>query len=201
MFSCSQSYEIAEAYLVLLHCWAFSNFKTLLMFCLPYYIAESYLVLLHCWAQSNFTQGWCIPCLFTLLRSCQSCNPADVNRDLFHCSDFLNLKTLLRHILSYYIAEMFPILERYWRKTCPVTLLSFSQFMKLLRPIFSFYIAELFPTLKYCWCLFCHIILLKQILSHHTAHLFPIFKQGWCILCPITLLRCSQSWSNADLSP
>ena len=56
---------------------------------------------------------------------------AEVYSVLLHCWDVPNLKTLLRHILSYYNAELFSILKHCWSIYCPFTLLNCSQSYKI----------------------------------------------------------------------
>ena len=49
--------------------------------------------------------------------------------------------------LSFYLAELFPVLERCWRKPFLGTLRSYSQLQNIANETVSFYIAELLPIL------------------------------------------------------
>ena len=108
-----------------------------------------------------------------------------------HCWVVLNPMTTLRHVLSCYIAEVFPILENYWCLHCLFTLLRRSQ---------SWSIAGLNPDLVDCLAIPNRKELLLRTLCTCAAETFPITQPCWFVLCVITLLRCSQSWKTADKS-
>ena len=118
------------AYLVLLHCRAIPNLKTLLIYTLPYYIVGMFPILkysdvssvsLHCWAISILKHCWCLPWLITLLSCSESYDIAEPYLVLLHHWAVSNLESLLTYGLSFYIAEKFPILKHCWRITCTIT--------------------------------------------------------------------------------
>ena len=100
MLRCSQSWKIADVYLVLLHCWAGPSFIRLLSHILSFYLAELFPISKYC---------WCVPCIITLLKSSQSWNIAEVLPVSWHCRAVPNFKTLLTYTLCYYMAELYPI--------------------------------------------------------------------------------------------
>ena len=176
------SYNIAEAYFILLLCWDVLNLETLTC-----YNAELQLLTLLKSSQSwNIAQScyiaelfpilcWGILYVITLLRCSQSWNIADVYPDLLHCWTVLNLKTLLMDTLFDYIAEKLPILKN----CCLVTLLSFFP---------SYNIAEAYFIL----------LLLRRSQSWNTADVYVVtllgcslLKHCWWIRCLITLLKSS----------
>ena len=130
LLRCSQSQNIADVYLVFLHCWAIPNPKTSLMYFLYFYNAEMLAMLNYCRR---------IPWLFRLLRFSQSWNLV-----ILHCWIVPNFLNLMSHTLSFYIAELFPILKHCWRILCLFRLLRCPNLETLLTYILSYYIAELF---------------------------------------------------------
>ena len=77
------------------------------------------------------------------------------------------------HILSYFIAELYPILTHCWGKSKTITLHR-----------------RTIPNLN---------TMLRYTLPCYNAELFPNMKHSSSIPCLITLLRCSQSWNIADV--
>ena len=61
-----------------------------------------------------------------------------------------NLKTLLMHTLSYYLAELFLISYYSWGISFLNTLLRYSQSWTLLTYTLCYYMAELYPILVHC---------------------------------------------------
>ena len=61
-----------------------------------------------------------------------------------------NLKTLLMHTLSYYLAELFLISYYCWGISFLNTLLRYSQSWTLLTYTLCYYMAELYPILVHC---------------------------------------------------
>ena len=136
MLSCSPPYIFADAYPVFLYCCVIPNLKTLFLFTLSYHMAENFPILKRCWF---------VACLFTLLRCSQcwnnvditlsdyidasfpSCNTAEAYLLLLSCWAIHSLQTLLISTLSFYLAELLPILKHCWGIPCLITLLTCCQ--------------------------------------------------------------------------
>ena len=144
---------------------------------------------------------------FTLLKSSQSWNIADVLPGLLHCWaapniitlltytllqcwDFPNFRPLLTYTLSYYIAGLLLILYPCWVMFCVITLLSDSEPENTV---------DVYSVFLHCWKAPNLETLVMYYLACYIAELFPIFKLYWGIFYFITLLRCSQSWNTANV--
>ena len=57
----------------------------------------------------------------------ESSHIVEVHHVLLHCLAVPNLITFPTYTLSYYIAELFPILKQRWGTSCRIKLLSYSQ--------------------------------------------------------------------------
>ena len=138
---CSHSWNIAKAQLILLLFWTVPKFETLLTYTLSCYIAEKIPIWKHC---------ECIFYSFTLLRSSQPWNIADVKRVLLSCCSAPTLETLLRPILSYKLVRSSQVWNIADLQTVLLNCLVVPDLETLLMYTLSFYIDEKFPTLKHC---------------------------------------------------
>ena len=82
-----------------------------------------------------------------------------------HCWTVPNLTILLSHILSYYLAEIFPILKHCWCVPYLCTLQRSSQ---------SWNTADVYPDLLHCWAVPNLKTLLTYTLCYYMAELYPI---------------------------
>ena len=174
MLSSSTSYNIVEACLVLLRCWAIPNPKILPTYGLSHYIAQLFLTLEPCWCIpclitvlrfSWYKKCCCLSCLITLLSYFQSWTFADVDNVFLLCWDVPSLGALLTYTLFWFIAELFPILKNCCCPPCLNIWLKGSQ---------SWNFVDLYHVSLYCWA-FPHLVtLLRQILSCYKFKLFPI---------------------------
>ena len=165
----SQSFNIAEAYLVLLGCCATPVLKTLLMHNPNCYTAELLPILkllltytLSCYINElvPIWERWqCVPCFFhisqtlkilkhclgvpwlvTLLSNPPCFNSAETCLVLVHCWDAPNLETLLIYTLSCDIAEMFQFLKHCCCITCFLQCWAVPHLIPLLRHILFFFL-------------------------------------------------------------
>ena len=191
---CTLPFYFAEVYAALSLCWAIPNINTMLMYTLLHYTAELYPIIKHCWRLYNvitllsdsqfFLPWWAIPnlntpCPLTLLGWSEKWNKAELYVVILHCWSVPSRIRKLKHILPYYIAELFPILKNGWSLHCLIILLSYSPSKKnanvnvvllhccdianlrtLLTYTLSCYMAELIPILKHCWPIPSHVLLL-----------------------------------------
>ena len=102
LLSCFPSYNIAEAYFILLLSCDVPNLEALLMYTLFDYNAKKLPILKYC---------CCIIYLVILLSCFPSYNNAEAYFIFLLCCDVPNLETLLTYTLTCYIAELFPILK------------------------------------------------------------------------------------------
>ena len=164
LLSPSPSYNIAEAYPVLLDCWARPNLKILLMFSLPYYIAELFQILQKC---------WCRHCLITLLSWDQFQNIAV----LYPVSSF-GWKSQ-----SWKIVDLYPVLLQSLDVLNLETLLAILCHITLPRSSPSYNIGEAYLVLSHCWAVPHLITLLICILWFCIAEMIPVFEHCWYIRC------------------
>ena len=146
------------------------------------FVAVLFPTLKQCWGKfylitlPKSSQFWNIADVYTVLLQLWEVpvfgNIAFVYRVLLHCWSVLHPKTLLRHTLFYYTAEMFSIFEHCWRM----------------------------PSLVNCWVLPNNKNLLMYTLSFYNSEKFPILKQWWRITCLVKMLSCSQFWNFANLN-
>ena len=94
------------------------------MYTPSYFLSELFPMLKHC---------WCKLCPTTLLRCSWSWNIADVYIGcLITLLSWSPPKISLNHILSYYKAELFPILKHWWCTLCLITKLRCSRFWNIV---------------------------------------------------------------------
>ena len=156
MLKSSRSWNLADVYLVLVHCWDIPNLKTLLSDILSYYNAELFRILKQC---------RCMPCHKTLLKISQPWNIADVYFVFLHRWAVLNPIMFVSYNLSYYNAELFPFLKHCRCIPCHNTLLKSSQ---------SGNLADVLPVLLHCWAFPNLETMLTNTLSFYIAELFLI---------------------------
>ena len=100
-------------------------------------------MLIHCCGISNLIHCWVISKFIALTSYTESWDTLEVYLVLLHCQAAPSFITLLRYILTQYIAELLPILKLCCCIPCPI------------------FFAELFPILKHWWSTICLITKLR----------------------------------------
>ena len=137
----------------------------------------------HCWRNT---------CLVTLLLCSHSWKIAKTQLILLLFWTVPKFETLLLYTLSLFIAEKFLTLKHCWPISCPILLLSCSNFWNF---------GNTNPMYLFCWDVPKLETLLTQYLSYYFVALFPPLKHCKGATYLLTFLSCSQFWNFADAHP